>query len=412
MRNSTFAQQLPADLSTHLAISYDEYNDSFHPLPFEYFQIAPSGGLSTTATDMAQFMIAHLQDGQLGDAQILQAATAQDMHRQHFANDPHVSGMAYGFAEMTLNGQRLLLHSGTTNDELFNSLLVLLPAQNTGLFVSYSGAAGGGAKWALLQQFVDYYVPAARPAALTPPTDFAQRAGQFVGGYQSTRMAATTIEKIQALLPPAVAVSATADGYLAIDGLGPEPTKWVETAPLAFRQVGGPDTIAFRADAQGQITYLFQNNVPINGFRKLAWYELIPLHYALLAGCVVLFLSALLVWPIAALIARRKAAPQPRGAGLARWLLWGISALDLLFLVLFVVSLQDLTLFPTSLTKIALGLALLAAGLTLAALACTALAWRRGYWGIVGRTYYTLVTLGGLAFIWFLSQWNLLGFRW
>jgi CubicO group peptidase (beta-lactamase class C family) len=414
MRHSTFAQQLPTDIAAKVAVSYDEYDGGYHPMPFEYFQSAPAGGLSATATDIAQFMIAQLQDGRLGDARILQAATAQDMHRQHFTNDPHVNGMAYGFVEMTLNGQRLLMHSGTTNDELFRSLLVLLPAQHTGLFVSYSGAGGGGAKWALLQAFLDHYAPAGRPTAITPPADFAQRAGQFAGSYQSTRATATTIEKIGGLfgMVATAQVSANDEGYLTIAGLSKEPTQWVEVAPLVFHQVGGQETAVFRADEHGQITYLFQGNLPIEGYRKLAWYENPRLHYGLLAGCVTLFLSALLIWPIAWLVTRRKGAPRPRGAGLARWLAWSISALNVLFLILLVVSLQDLALFPTALTKVALGLALLAAALSVAAVAGTALAWRRRYWGVVGRAHYTLVTLGALAFIWFLNYWNLLGFRW
>jgi hypothetical protein len=90
---------------------------------------------------------------------------------------------------------------------------------------------------------------------------------------------------------------------------------------------------------------------------------------------------------------------------------WNISALNVLFLIMFVVSLQDLALFPTSFTRVALGLALLAAALSVAAVAGTALAWRRRYWGIVGRAHYTLVTLGAVAFVWFLDYWNLLGFR-
>ena len=135
------------------------------------------------------------------------------------------------------------------------------------------------------------------------------------------------------------------------------------------------------------------------------------MHYGLLAACVGLFLSALLLWPIAWLVTRRKGAQRPRGAGLARWLAWSISALNLLFLILFVVSIQDLALFPTSLTKLALGLALVAAALSVAAVAGTALAWRRRYWGVVGQVHYTLVTLGAVAFVWFLNEWNLLGFR-
>jgi CubicO group peptidase (beta-lactamase class C family) len=414
MRHSTFDQQLPLELATHLAVSYDRYDNTDHPLPFEYFQIAPAGGLSATATDMAQFMIAHLQDGRLDDARILQAATAQEMHRQQFTNHPRVNGMTYGFVEMTLNGQRLLMHSGTTNNEQFHSLLALLPTHNTGLFVSYSSAGGRAAKWELLQEFLDHYAPAARPAPLTSPADFAQRAGQFVGSYRSSRSTATTIEKVGGLfgLAAAAQVRASDDGYLTIAGLSKQPTQWVEVAPLVFQQVGGQEIVVFRADDQGQITHLFQGNLPIEGFHRLAWYESPRLHYGLLAGCVALFLSALVVWPIGWLVARRKAAPQPRLAALARWMAWSISALDMLFLILFAISITDLTQFPTLLTKVALGLALLAAGLTVSAVACTALMWRRRYWSLIGRAHYTLLTLGALTFIWFLNQWNLLGFRW
>jgi CubicO group peptidase (beta-lactamase class C family) len=414
MRHSSFEQQLPPELAAHLAVSYDEYDNTYHPLPFEYFQIAPAGGLSATATDIAQFMIAHLQDGRLGDARILQAATAQDMHRQHFTNDPHVNGMTYGFAEMTLNGQRLLVHSGSTNDELFNSLLVLLPTQNTGLFVSYSSAGGRAAKWALLQEFLDHYAPAARPAPLTSPADFAQRSDQLAGSYQSTRSTATTIEKIGGLFGQAATaqVSASNDGDLMIAGLSREPTQWVEVAPMVFRQMNGQETVVFRVDQQGQITHLFQGNDPIEGYRKLAWYENPQLHYGLLAGCVVLFLSVLVVWPIGWLVARRKTAPRLRLAVLARSLAWGISALNVLFLILFVVSISDLSQFPTLLTKGALVLALVAAGLTVGAVACTALVWRLRYWNVIARAHYTLLTLGALIFIWVLNQWNLLGFRW
>jgi hypothetical protein len=291
-------------------------------------------------------------------------------------------------------------------------LLALLPAQNTGLFVSYSGAGGGGAKWTLLQAFLDHYAPAGRPPAIAPPAGFAQRAGQYAGDYQATRMAATTIEKIQALFAPAISVSASDDGYLTISGLSRESTKWVETAPLVFRQAGGVETIAFRADAQGTITHLFQGNLPIYGYAKLAWYEALLVQYGLLAGCVVLFLSALLIWPIGWLVAGRRVGPRPRGAILARWLAWSISALNLLFMILFVVSLQDLALFPTALTKVALGIALLTTVLTLGMVGGAGVAWRRRYWNIIGRAHYTLLTLGALGFIWFLNYWNLLGFRW
>jgi hypothetical protein len=72
---------------------------------------------------------------------------------------------------------------------------------------------------------------------------------------------------------------------------------------------------------------------------------------------------------------------------------------------------QNVLLDPPLLIKIALGLGVLAAVLTVPALAYTVLAWKDGYWGIAFRTYYTLVAGAAVAFVWFLNYWNLLGWR-
>ncbi len=54
---------------------------------------------------------------------------------------------------------------------------------------------------------------------------------------------------------------------------------------------------------------------------------------------------------------------------------------------------------------------LLTTGLAVALGIHTLLAWRGRYWSLAGRLHYTLVTLGALAFVWWLNYWNLLGFH-
>ncbi len=49
--------------------------------------------------------------------------------------------------------------------------------------------------------------------------------------------------------------------------------------------------------------------------------------------------------------------------------------------------------------------------LAVASVICTLLAWRERTWSLPGRLHYTLVTLGALAFVGWLTYWNLLGFR-
>src|SRR6266516_596399 len=71
MHSSTFRQPLPASLSADLSQGYTSSNGGYRPDPFVAIQDAPAGAMSTTATDMAKFMLAQLQNGRLGNERIL-----------------------------------------------------------------------------------------------------------------------------------------------------------------------------------------------------------------------------------------------------------------------------------------------------------------------------------------------------
>ncbi|MCD4844373.1 MAG: beta-lactamase family protein [Methanosarcinales archaeon] len=58
--------------------------------------------------------------------------------------------------EGNLNNQKIIKHGGDT--PIFHSLLVLLPEQNVGLFVSFNSPEGA-ARSELLQAFLDRYYP-------------------------------------------------------------------------------------------------------------------------------------------------------------------------------------------------------------------------------------------------------------
>src|SRR5207302_915069 len=59
--------KLPADISK----GYEWKDGRFKEQEFEYVPAAPAGCMSTTAADAARFMLAHLNDGQLGSGRIL-----------------------------------------------------------------------------------------------------------------------------------------------------------------------------------------------------------------------------------------------------------------------------------------------------------------------------------------------------
>src|SRR6266576_6603227 len=97
MTRSTFAQPLPPSLAPLMSGGYRLGSDPAQP--FEVINPFPAGSLSSSAADMAQFMMAHLQDGQLGEVHILKPETARLMHSRLFALDDAANAMCYGFYE-------------------------------------------------------------------------------------------------------------------------------------------------------------------------------------------------------------------------------------------------------------------------------------------------------------------------
>ena len=142
----------------------------FEEQGFEYVPIAPAGSISSSAGDIAKFLIAHLQDGKYGSTQILKPETARQMRELLFTHDPSLDGMAYGFMRLVVQRPaRSIEHGGDTF--WFHSLFVMLPQHHVGFFVSYNTDTAGGVREPLLEEFIDRYYPrrqAARQGSRSP----------------------------------------------------------------------------------------------------------------------------------------------------------------------------------------------------------------------------------------------------
>jgi len=422
MVHTTAQWPIPPDLRAHASVGYTYEDGAFQVFPDYMGQpaLVPAGGIQASATDMARFMIAHLQDGRYSDAniagaRILNESTMQQMHGTLYTPDPSLLGTAYGFFDFSDNGQRTIGHSGESDP--INSLLLLLPDQNLGVFVFYNSEGGGDLTLQHLgfqRAFFDHYYPAPAVEPIQPPADFADRAGRFEGSYRLTESSYTTLEKVQGLMGSTVEISDGDDGTLLFTNPWGE-WRFVEVKPLYFRQVDAPFNIVFREDDQGRITRMFTDYTPMFAFEKLKWYETPGFNMALALGCVLMFLSMIPVVLIRFARNRRPSGnqkPAPRGARVAYWIIVGICVLNLLFVIGTVVWGNAWPLFGVSMIyKIVLGLGVLAAVLTVGALLYSALAWKNSYWGIGARVHYTLVTVAAVAFVWFLNYWNLLGWR-
>jgi CubicO group peptidase (beta-lactamase class C family) len=433
MESTTFAQPPPPELRDRLVTGYDI--EDGRPVAAEfagYPRDAPAAAGVTTATDMAAFMIAHLQDGRYGEARILEEATAREMHKGQFANHPRLDGMAYGFYEQTLNGERVIEAAG--GNLQYHARVALVPERDVGIFVAYNSTGDGGdfAVYELLEAFLDRYYPEPPTSAAESPAEGTSGdAEALVGSYRPARSNLTGFEKVFTLLSSAT-VTANADGSITTSGVpsrknleggeGPQAEqRWVEVAPLLFRAEGSDEHIAFRQDGAGDVEYMFGEALPpVVAYEKLAFYESPGLHRGLLAGSLAVFLLTVLAWPVGAGVSRwhhkrygnRGEKPGWRGgaARQARLLAWAVSVLDLFFVVgmAMVISSDEVMAYGVSPLLLAvLSVPLLSLAFTAGVLVYAAMAWKRGYWGLFGRLHYSLVALSALAFIAVLGYYNL-----
>ncbi len=429
MAHASAQNPLPPELNQYQSKSYTFKDGVFQIFPetgyLAQIGAVPGEGMAASATDMARFMIAHLQNGFFSDeniagVRILEEATAQQMHSTLFTPDPRILGTAHGFFDFSDNGQWTIGHGGGAAFGEMNNAMLLLPDQNLGLFYIYNST---GSDLLTLQHlgfmrsFYNHYYPTPAVAPIDPPADFAERAARFTGSYRITQSAYTSLQKTLAPFIASAAISDPGDGTLLLS-IGGLEFSFVEVDPLFFRQVDGPWDMAFREDEQGRITLMFSSIAPQWSFEKLNWYETLGFTMVLILACALIFLSVLIVAFIGFVRGRRLGNGQeqaPRRTRQAKRVAVGISLLNLLFLVFSIGTIfmgSPVPFFGVSLVyRLVLVMALLAALLTLGAIFYTVMAWKDGYWGSAWRAYYTLFTIAAVAFVWFLNIWNLLGWQ-
>ena len=259
MEHTTSRQPVPGPLAGDTTQMYTYQGGTYQPQP-RYdvtLNAAPAGSLRSTAGDMGRFMLAHLNDGQYAGRVMLRPATAQFMHGRSFTNDPRVNGMAHGFWEMDMNGQRVLGHAGS--HFICNSLMLLLPERGLGVFIAANSQGsmnflGPMAYNGFERAFLDRFFPQQLPA-LTSPADWSAQAGRYTGGYALTMgRSESSPDKLLSMLM-VVDVLADARG-LVVPYL--DNAHFVQVEPLVFRQVDTDALLVFHEDDQGTVTRFVQ----------------------------------------------------------------------------------------------------------------------------------------------------------
>ncbi|SDK43291.1 serine hydrolase domain-containing protein [Natronorubrum texcoconense] len=441
MDHSTFAQPVPDDHPGELAAPHAADGESEDRW---YINWRPAGSMSATATDMASFMRAHLDDGAVDDARILEPETVATMHDTHHERHPELTDWRYGFYEYGATDADLLAHSGGTMHEA--SKLVLAPEDDVGIFVSYNLRDDAAPPGDVVDEILEAYELQPEPESDADvlegatPDEAGERADAVAGEYRTT-MAPTDGPEQVVDLAMRFSVEATGDGRLESDTLGFNEQEWVETEPYVYHEVGGHDVLV--ADVvDGEVESLHASSAPMLAYEPVAAHERTLVVGSSVGVAVLGFALSVLGWigfatwrrvqawrtghepseeelgttsddPARGSLRERLSDRLRHPPWLARAPGTALCVVSLAFVGSFLwgLGVDGEFAFATVPTPFRFALALppLVGALALATAIGSVLAWQRGYWSRRARIHQTVLTGLGLAFVWFLVQFGFLG---
>lgn len=209
-------------------------------------QIAPAGAGSSTAADMARYMLMQLGGGQLAGTTIYGPLSAQAFRTPLRKTPLGVNGWAHGFMVFDLpGGHRGYGHGGATLSFLSN--MVVVPDLNLGIFISTNTDTGRPLATRLPDSIVRHFYapPEIFPRPGSP--DLLQRQDDFTGHYLTTRRAYSGLEGFVDQLRGGAEVTVTRDGQLVITDEGGVRT-WVPEGAVddgRFIRTQGSERLAF-----------------------------------------------------------------------------------------------------------------------------------------------------------------------
>jgi CubicO group peptidase (beta-lactamase class C family) len=300
MTHSTNDQPIKGSREASQASSYLTASDG-EPKGFEVVNPAPAGGMSSTAVDMAHFMIAQLEGGSYNGARVLQPATVARMHTPQRTAAPGLNGFDLGFYQEDSHGQRIVGHAGDL--DYFHTDLHLMLDAHVGFFISMNSAGNeGGAgviRAAMFHAFLDRYFPNVARSQPTAPSA-KEDAARVAGWYSPSRRNESAMRPLYLLTQ--VQVAALPDDTIAASMLTSDagvPLHWREVGPLEYREVNGIRKLKFVTDKQGAIRYWATDaEPPVFVFQTVTGLKTLG-SARLFAGLSLLILVAVLIgWPL------------------------------------------------------------------------------------------------------------------
>jgi CubicO group peptidase (beta-lactamase class C family) len=418
MNHSTFEEPLPKELENNMAVGYAYEKGRFTAKPFEIISsFGPAGAMSTTSTDIANFSLAFLNggsyqgkynvDGKNYTNRILQEATVTEMLTQNFSHDSRIPGMALGFYESVINGNRLVGHGGNT--QYFHSNLAIDLENDLAIFVSFSGTDGAKVTSIIVPAFYNEFFPVDL-ALLSISEDFNERANRYAGSYLFWRSNFSTIEKVLNL-GGAVKVTPSSENTIIVS-MGDESSQFIEIDENLFQKRGGKAKIAFQENENGEINGMIFGSLPFMSMYKASMWKNQSFNFLFIGFSVIVFLGVMLrlayQWSI-----YRSLPKEEKHATTSAIVAAGLNLGFFIFGII-ALTVDGDTLGSegiTPLMKFWLLFPILATITGSYQIYQSVIVWKNNYWGNWKKIRFSIISLCCLFMIWFYYYWNILGFN-
>jgi len=393
---------LPQENENRVSLGYRS-NGQPYPLNYYYLNDAAGAGFNTTVSDLARYMIMHLENGKYGDVQLLSEESANELHTTRFQHDPHLPGIAYTFDEVLWGSLRVLAKSGGAPG--FQNRMLLLPDLGIGIYIVQNRDSSVGLVSELEQEFQRRFFPSSngQPLEKEIPIADPHELDRYVGYYvEMIDYSERSLEKVRSLMDQET-VTVDEQGRLKLYGstlqrVGDHLFQWSNTG----------NYVTFRENDEGKITHMFYFRTAL---LRVPWHETFPVQMGLLGFALVTFLTTLIGWLVTGL--RRQGESYRVSGSLSLLYIGFLVGLGLLLAPVFAGADPPwvFSFAPPTELLVLLALPLVGVALTLSLAWQVFRSWKekRGSWFL--RVYNTLILLASFAFLFFLHTWNLLGYR-
>ena len=267
--------------------------NGFHAHKYEHMMDGPASAATTSAPDMARFMVALLHDGVL-DGQRIYGPDVARMIRTPLLDGPQSNRWAHGFMMFALPGGHMGYgHDGGTTTTA--STMVVVPELDLGVFAVTNSLAGGSVVYPLAADLVrQFYAPDwPRPGHPRPGSPaLVRQADRYAGTYLTVRRPYHGLAMLVLAEPQQVSVDS--QGYLHVASGGGE-RRWVPAGPRgAFIDADGAEVLAFRLDANGRAVS-FRDPLATRTQERVSSLYAMPLLFGMVAASALVAIMVLIV---------------------------------------------------------------------------------------------------------------------